>query len=201
MKNHAANPLVALIASLIFLAALIIVNEGNPAIASEAGDRQLGDANGDLVVDISDVVYDIEYIFGGGPAPVDPILADITQDGSIDISDAVGLIDYIFGSVPPPVITNCPIYHLKVLVLNTVTRDCDATAIPPCGTVAWSVSIAAGPIPQGPYSIDPATGLFSYTARMQDSGEMFAFRVVVTDNCGKADSCSIFVELLAKSAE
>jgi hypothetical protein len=65
-----------------------------------------GDANGDNVVDISDAVYLIQYIFGGGPAP-DPIYAgDANGDREVDISDCVYLIQYIFGGGPAPV-PNC----------------------------------------------------------------------------------------------
>ena len=196
MKNYLSNPLAALITIVIFLTALVIVNEGNPAIASEALDGQLGDANGDLVVDISDVVYDIEYIFGGGPAPVDPILADITQDGSIDISDAVGLIDLIFGSVPPPVITNCPSYSFKAYLGQRITYDLDATATSPCNTIQWSVSLYQSPPPHGPYSIDSTSGVFSLQTTLQDGGYFYQFMVIGSDNCGKADTCYLVVEML-----
>lgn len=61
-----------------------------------------GDANDDELVSISDAVYLIGYIFGGGPAPVPPAAGDCDCSGAINISDAVYLINYIFsgGSVP-----------------------------------------------------------------------------------------------------
>ncbi len=55
------------------------------------------DANCDDLVDISDAVFLIEYIFGGGPAPRFLQAADANHDGTIDISDVVALIAYIFG--------------------------------------------------------------------------------------------------------
>jgi hypothetical protein len=61
-----------------------------------------GDAGADCAVDISDVVYLIEYIFSGGPAPK-PLQAGNTNcDQGFDISDVVYLISYIFsgGLVP-----------------------------------------------------------------------------------------------------
>ena len=62
-----------------------------------------GDANGDGIIDISDVVYLIEYIFQGGPAPVPVFWAgDVDCSRDIDISDCVYLIDYIFAGGPPP---------------------------------------------------------------------------------------------------
>ncbi len=61
-----------------------------------------GDANGDDAVAISDVVYIITYIFGGGPAP-DPLeSADANCDGSISVADGVYVINYIFGGGPVP---------------------------------------------------------------------------------------------------
>jgi hypothetical protein len=65
-----------------------------------------GDPNGDGVIDISDVVYLLNYLFVHGPAPV-PILdaGDATCDGVVDASDVVYLLNYLFVSGPPP---NCP---------------------------------------------------------------------------------------------
>ena len=61
-----------------------------------------GDANGNSAVSISDVVYLINYIFAGGPAP-NPVLAgDANCSGAVSISDAVYLINYIFGGGPAP---------------------------------------------------------------------------------------------------
>jgi len=64
-----------------------------------------GDADGRGTVDISDAVYLITYIFGGGPAP-DPLTAgDPDCSGSVDISDAVYLISFIFSGGPAPCAT------------------------------------------------------------------------------------------------
>ena len=66
-----------------------------------------GDANGSGAVSISDAVYLIKYIFGGGPAP-SPILAgDVNCSGAVSISDAVYLINYIFAGGPAPC-ASCP---------------------------------------------------------------------------------------------
>jgi hypothetical protein len=62
-----------------------------------------GDADANGVVNISDAVYLISYIFGGGPSPL-PI--DLSGDSDcndiVNISDAVYLIAYIFGGGPVP---------------------------------------------------------------------------------------------------
>jgi hypothetical protein len=65
-----------------------------------------GDADGSNVVNISDAVFLMAYIFGGGPAPVPPAAGDPNCDGSINISDAVALIAYIFGGGEAPC-SNC----------------------------------------------------------------------------------------------
>jgi hypothetical protein len=65
-------------------------------------DYLCGDADGNSIVNISDVVYLISYIFGGGPAP-DPLLSgDADCNEIVNISDAVYLIAYIFGGGPEP---------------------------------------------------------------------------------------------------
>jgi hypothetical protein len=58
---------------------------------------QLGDANCDGKINMSDVVYIINYIFAGGPAPVPRIWAgDVNCDLTCNIEDAVWLVSYIF---------------------------------------------------------------------------------------------------------
>ncbi len=56
-------------------------------------------------VDISDLVYLVEYMFTGGPPLPYPPTADFYFDSQIDIADLVFFIDYMFGGCPPPV---CP---------------------------------------------------------------------------------------------
>lgn len=64
-----------------------------------------GDADGNGVVNISDAVFLIAYIFGGG-SPPDPMgLGDADCNTLVNISDAVYLIAYIFGGGLPP---GCP---------------------------------------------------------------------------------------------
>lgn len=71
------------------------------------GQPGCGDANGDGLVNITDAVFLITYIFNGGPAP-DPLESgDCDCDELVNISDAVYLIQYIFSSGPAPC-ANCP---------------------------------------------------------------------------------------------
>ena len=66
-----------------------------------------GDANGDSMINISDVVYLITYVFGFGPPP-DPLAAgDADCNGMVNVSDIVYLLAYIFGGGDPPC-AHCP---------------------------------------------------------------------------------------------
>ncbi len=66
-----------------------------------------GDATGNHFVDIDDVVFLIDYIFRGGPAPDPAIVADVQCDGGVDIDDIVYLISFIFSGGLPPC-ADCP---------------------------------------------------------------------------------------------
>lgn len=71
-----------------------------------AGAYVCGDADGNGMINISDAVYLIAFIFSSGSAP-DPLLSgDANCDGFVSISDAVYLIAYIFGGGPAPC-TDC----------------------------------------------------------------------------------------------
>ena len=64
-----------------------------------------GDANGDGQVELSDVVYIINYLYKVGPAPeCDPVTdcGDVNNDEIVDISDVLYLINYLYKSGPPP---------------------------------------------------------------------------------------------------
>jgi hypothetical protein len=61
-----------------------------------------GDVNRDGVVDGSDVVYLINYLFIGGSAPDPLALGDANCDGVVNIVDVVYLINYLFINGPPP---------------------------------------------------------------------------------------------------
>ena len=61
-----------------------------------------GDANGDGVIDLGDVVYLISYLYKGGPAPVPLQAGDINCNGMVNLGDVVYLITYLYKSGPPP---------------------------------------------------------------------------------------------------
>jgi hypothetical protein len=61
-----------------------------------------GDADGSGGINIGDAVYMINYIFAGGPAPLDPHGGDVDCSGQLNIGDAVYLVNYIFAGGPAP---------------------------------------------------------------------------------------------------
>ncbi len=61
-----------------------------------------GDANGDKVIDVGDVVYLINYLYRGGPAPNPLASGDTNSDGTVDVGDVVYLINYLFKGGPAP---------------------------------------------------------------------------------------------------
>ena len=62
------------------------------------------DYDGAELIDISDLLYLIDFMFQSGPAPVCFEEADIDASGSepLDISDLIYLIDYMFRDGPEP---------------------------------------------------------------------------------------------------
>jgi hypothetical protein len=68
-------------------------------------ERVRGDANGDGIVDLGDIVYLVGYLYKGGPAP-DPVEAgDCNCDGIVNLGDVVYLVSYLYKGGPPP---GCP---------------------------------------------------------------------------------------------
>ena len=63
-----------------------------------------GDANGDCVLDVGDVVYLINFLFKYGPQPCPKAAGDENCDGNVDVGDVVYLINYLFKGGPHP----CP---------------------------------------------------------------------------------------------
>jgi hypothetical protein len=61
-----------------------------------------GDANGDGSVDVSDIIYLMDYLFALGPPPVPFSSGDPNYDCMVDISDMVYLINYFFVNGPAP---------------------------------------------------------------------------------------------------
>jgi hypothetical protein len=64
-----------------------------------------GDANGDEIVDIGDVVYIVNFLYRNGDPPIPLQAADANCDGIVDIGDVVYLINYLYRGGDPP---GCP---------------------------------------------------------------------------------------------
>ncbi len=61
-----------------------------------------GDVNGDLLVDIADVLFLISYLYKAGPAP-DPLeRGDLNHDSEVNLGDILYLISYLYKEGPPP---------------------------------------------------------------------------------------------------
>ena len=61
-----------------------------------------GDASGDLIVDVGDVVYLVNYLYRNGPAPQPLAAGDANCDGVVDLGDIVFLLSYLFRGGAPP---------------------------------------------------------------------------------------------------
>ena len=61
-----------------------------------------GDDNADGKITVADVVYEINYLFKGGPPPCPYEVGDVNGDLGKTVSDVVYLINYLFKFGPPP---------------------------------------------------------------------------------------------------
>jgi C1A family cysteine protease len=62
----------------------------------------LGDANSDKILNVSDVIYLINYLFKGGAEPVPVEAGDANCDSKVTVSDVIYLINYLFKGGPEP---------------------------------------------------------------------------------------------------
>ncbi len=60
------------------------------------------DINNDTELNISDLVYLVDYSFNSGPPPPVTESADVDADGSINIADVVAIVGYMFGGEAQP---------------------------------------------------------------------------------------------------
>ncbi len=64
-----------------------------------------GDATGDGIVDLTDAIYILNYLFRNGSPPEPYQAGDANCDGSVELSDAVYILNYLFRLGPEP---DCP---------------------------------------------------------------------------------------------
>lgn len=62
-----------------------------------------GDVNIDGSINLSDIIFLVNYVFKGGTAP-DPLsLGDVNGDTAVNLGDIIYLVNFIFKGGPPPV--------------------------------------------------------------------------------------------------
>lgn len=70
--------------------------------AALASTYQAGDANGDQIVDVADVVYLLNYLYKNGSAPNPMAAGDPNADCLVDVADVVYLLNYLYKNGPAP---------------------------------------------------------------------------------------------------
>jgi hypothetical protein len=63
---------------------------------------EYGDANGDGLINISDVIYMVNYLYRSGPPPVSFEAGDANCDGDHSLVDILTLINYLYKGGRPP---------------------------------------------------------------------------------------------------
>ena len=61
-----------------------------------------GDANGDEIIDIADVIFLTNYLYKGEAAPFPYEAGEVTCEGIIDVADVIFLLNYLFKEGPTP---------------------------------------------------------------------------------------------------
>jgi hypothetical protein len=61
-----------------------------------------GDANGDAVINVSDVIYLVNYLFRGGDPPEPIETGDVNCDETTDVADVLYLVNYLYRDGPLP---------------------------------------------------------------------------------------------------
>ena len=90
-KRNSHNNTARLILALALIVCLVIPQTSFAAITS-----QKGDINDDGSMDISDLVYLVDYMFGNGSEPPVMSSADCNDDGQVDIADLICFVDWWF---------------------------------------------------------------------------------------------------------
>jgi len=70
-----------------------------------------GDANGDSLVNIGDLLFLVNYLYQEGAEPCVCEAADCNNDGDINSADIVYLINYLFANGPAPVRGSVSCWH------------------------------------------------------------------------------------------
>jgi hypothetical protein len=65
-------------------------------------DHLPGDATGDGVVNVADVVHVVNYLYRGGDPPIPTAAGDANCDGIVNVADVVYLVNYLYRGGDPP---------------------------------------------------------------------------------------------------
>jgi len=89
-----------------------IETNGTPLASYQVGDgpgslsiydpRPNGDATGDKLISLADIIGLVNYLFKGMPISGSPAYGDCNCDGKLSLADAIYLVNYIFKSGPLP---------------------------------------------------------------------------------------------------
>ena len=120
----------ALILPFLFIFLLMVnVSKANAQVEVPSGCKrmppfQVGDANGDGNVNISDAVIILTRLFKDSSIPLCQedvpgysVLADVDASGRLNITDPIYLLNFLFLGGPPPVIFPRKSGHFEELVL------------------------------------------------------------------------------------
>ncbi len=77
---------------------LVVMDSGEP----DETPLYRGDCNQDLSVDLSDGIFDLNFLFVSGEPPTCVEACEVNGDGQNDLSDPVYLLNYLFISGPAP---------------------------------------------------------------------------------------------------
>lgn len=63
----------------------------------------VGDVNKDGLINLSDIIFLVNYIYKGGPAPNPQYLGNVNGDAGVNLGDIIYLVNFVFKGGPPPV--------------------------------------------------------------------------------------------------
>jgi len=72
------------------------------AITGTYLDPQAGDMNSDFTVNSADIIYLVNFVFKGGPAPVLPATGDVNGSCTITSGDIIHIVNFVFKAGAPP---------------------------------------------------------------------------------------------------
>ena len=72
-------------------------------LTGKSSEFYCGDASGDGNFNIMDVLFIINYLYKGGPAPVPDVAADTNGSGNLNIMDVLYIINYLYKGGPEPI--------------------------------------------------------------------------------------------------